>query len=655
MPLNSVQIKKREFTQFKATESNGSIDISGEYTITLENNGVLRAPAVSFSIKSLSVLNKDINLLSEEKSANIGSISGGSTGNASIQFQTTINTGEATQLITSACDKKEVLMDVEETISGLFLVLPVDKQVKIVPTSSSCNLETGQEPPAGGSDPTPDPPGREDPPNGGGRQSEPVQRVDGAYLDLRGFPAQPQSVPTTVEWGVAVLRKTGEPDADLSQIHKIECYGNTEQEPDRVITNIQNEQDVYTFSHRYTQQEIDDYSSDVLAGYAVAKNRNGEVLRDNLPIETRTIPVEFQQNQNGSGDNRDSGDNRNDEGNDGGNQTPSEQFRALVAGQGMSARDRTNTVVEQLNAESPRKEMEMAANNPSNEGIKVDFMVSRFDLGPTLNTDELRLRPDDNSFADIWDANASDVYNLETPPRRDEPRVVQEATLRAEVVDGAFGSGTPQTIGASDTATYIFESKRGTNSITPEELQRRRNNGNNNANDGNNGGGQFNSVDQITNQLNGIDAAREIIRLHGQVIRRYDDNDNGEIDVGESGAAGQASAAGQITPDELDAIGYMSENNQYFPQNGEAEQRYLNNAELIHEYDENGNGEIDIGENGAAGQDFGQGQLSTDELEVIQYIFENNIKFPRSLQQQQNTQSNEFLPPSMSQAADSGF
>jgi len=172
-----------------------------------------------------------------------------------------------------------------------------------------------------------------------------------------------------------------------------------------------------------------------------------------------------------------------------------------------------------------------------------------------------------------------------------------------------------------------------------------------------NGSQEFDSVDEITNQLNGIDAAREIIRLHGETLREYDTDSNGEISQDElQQASRDLVVGGQLTEDEVEAVNYFYVNNQYHPQNSEAQQRYLGNAELIHEYDEDGNGKINQSELQEASRNFAVGgQLTEDEAEQIQYFYLNDIKFPRSLQQQQNTQSNEFLPPSMSQAADNGF
>jgi len=167
-----------------------------------------------------------------------------------------------------------------------------------------------------------------------------------------------------------------------------------------------------------------------------------------------------------------------------------------------------------------------------------------------------------------------------------------------------------------------------------------------------NGGQEFDSVNEITNQLNGIDAAREIIRLHGETLREYDTNSNSEINLDElQQASGDFAVGGQLTEDETEAVEYFYLNNQYFPQDGEDEQMYLDNAELIHEYDTNGNGNIDIGESGAAGAAFTDNELTEDEIEVIEYMFVNEVKFPYSQEQQQNT----FTPPTMDEVVDSGF
>jgi len=165
MPANALTIENRAFTSFTARESNRGTDITGEYTLTIVNNGFLPVPSVSVSIAGVSVGGSTI---IEDKTTSVGRIGGGQEAEATFEFETTSQ--GLSRFASQACSGSPTELEVEESVGGLLLAITVEDTVEVKSPSPSCQLTPGDglpdlpspEPePPDGEEPQPEPP---DPP-----------------------------------------------------------------------------------------------------------------------------------------------------------------------------------------------------------------------------------------------------------------------------------------------------------------------------------------------------------------------------------------------------------------------------------------------------------------------------------------------------------
>jgi hypothetical protein len=95
-------------------------------------------------------------------------------------------------------------------------------------------------------------------------------------------------------------------------------------------------------------------------------------------------------------------------------------------------------------------------------------------------------------------------------------------------------------------------------------------------------------------------------------LKKYAAQD-GKIDIGGVGQAGEDFASGELSAQELKTVDI------YF------EKEIPVTNDFISEHDNDGDDKIDIGELGEAGQEFASGELSFEELETLDYYYRNKI------------------------------
>lgn len=130
MPANSLKIKNRELKRIKATKRSGGIDILAKYKITVKNEGMLPAPAVTHSVKFIGPGTetggsaKKVNFTEKEKSARIGLIRSGQTSTSTIKLQNTVKYNKDKYYfrpLKDLCKQNKERMYIKESLSGIIL------------------------------------------------------------------------------------------------------------------------------------------------------------------------------------------------------------------------------------------------------------------------------------------------------------------------------------------------------------------------------------------------------------------------------------------------------------------------------------------------------------------------------------------------------
>jgi hypothetical protein len=150
MPANSLRIKDRELTRFKAIQRNGGIDIVANYKITVKNEGMLPAPAVTHSVKFIGPgtetggSSEKVNFTEKEKSTRIGLIRSGKTTTSTIKVQNTVKYNKDKYYfrpLKDLCKQNKERMYIKESLSGIILLTSEEATPKLTATNTQCDFD----------------------------------------------------------------------------------------------------------------------------------------------------------------------------------------------------------------------------------------------------------------------------------------------------------------------------------------------------------------------------------------------------------------------------------------------------------------------------------------------------------------------------------
>jgi outer membrane biosynthesis protein TonB len=214
MPANALRVKERKFSTFQANTNGQSVQIQGEYEITLVNNGLLRVPSVSASVSELSISNGAVSIIENAKTKSIGSMGRGQTSKAKFEFTVSGSSQELRQLSGTACQGDVSTLTTDETYSGLLLASGSTGQVEVKSPSPSCdNSEKLPEQPEP-QPPEPQPP-EPQPPQQPPQDPEPPQQPPEEPEPPEQPPEEPEPAPPQGEsYELPDFNKDGEINQD---------------------------------------------------------------------------------------------------------------------------------------------------------------------------------------------------------------------------------------------------------------------------------------------------------------------------------------------------------------------------------------------------------------------------------------------------------
>lgn len=172
MPTFNSSISDRRFTSFDIDKSGGQIDVKGEYTFTINNNGFLPTGAITVQLSTLKVTNDGIEVASD-KEQNIGRISSLSSKDVTFEFSYSTSESGLDKLTQSVCENEIVITSTEGRIIGTLSALDISSQGSYVVENANCSLETEQPDPEPQPQPQPQPEPEPEPP-----EDDPEQEPD---------------------------------------------------------------------------------------------------------------------------------------------------------------------------------------------------------------------------------------------------------------------------------------------------------------------------------------------------------------------------------------------------------------------------------------------------------------------------------------------
>jgi hypothetical protein len=137
MLVQNLETVDRRFEGFTADESDGSINISGEYVVKVKNIG--KAPAPRSTVKVISLSLDAENELIAEKSKSISRMSPGESKEVSFTFSKDIKDSRSTAV--RGCEGNAISISSEEAITGLLFIKRLEVSGGVDVSSGECSLE----------------------------------------------------------------------------------------------------------------------------------------------------------------------------------------------------------------------------------------------------------------------------------------------------------------------------------------------------------------------------------------------------------------------------------------------------------------------------------------------------------------------------------
>lgn len=144
-------VSDRKFTQISINESESQVDVDGQYSFTINNNGILPTGSLTVKLASLKIGNNGVEVASDKKQ-NIGRIKPLGSKEVTFEFEYSTSESGISQVIESVCNQGLIVTSTECRIIGSASALDTSSQGTYVIDKSDCNLYSEPEP-----EPDPDP------------------------------------------------------------------------------------------------------------------------------------------------------------------------------------------------------------------------------------------------------------------------------------------------------------------------------------------------------------------------------------------------------------------------------------------------------------------------------------------------------------------
>lgn len=146
MTAFNLTISERKLTQFSAVLEGDSIEVSGEYSFTITNDGFLPANNVAVTVNKVSDMSSGTVLISERENT-VGRISPMSSEGVTFSFDINVSEDDFMSVAQNTCSSNLINLSTESKMQGYLFVTSASSTGSYPIDSTSCDLEQIEEQP----------------------------------------------------------------------------------------------------------------------------------------------------------------------------------------------------------------------------------------------------------------------------------------------------------------------------------------------------------------------------------------------------------------------------------------------------------------------------------------------------------------------------
>jgi len=147
MTAFNLSISERKLTQFNAVLEGDSIEVKGEYSFTITNDGFLPANNVRVTVEKVSDMQSGTVFVSDRENT-VGRISPMSSTTTSFSFDIKVPKNEFMQVARNSCNSNSINLSTKVKMQGYFFVTNASSTGSYIIDSTNCDLEEIQQDPA---------------------------------------------------------------------------------------------------------------------------------------------------------------------------------------------------------------------------------------------------------------------------------------------------------------------------------------------------------------------------------------------------------------------------------------------------------------------------------------------------------------------------
>lgn len=147
MTAFNLSISERKLTQFNAVLEGDSIEVKGEYSFTITNDGFLPANNVRVTVQKVSDMRSGTVFVSDRQNT-VGRISPMSSTTTSFSFDIKVPKSEFMQVARNSCNSNSINLSTKVKMQGYLFVTNASSTGSYIIDSTNCDLEEIQQDPA---------------------------------------------------------------------------------------------------------------------------------------------------------------------------------------------------------------------------------------------------------------------------------------------------------------------------------------------------------------------------------------------------------------------------------------------------------------------------------------------------------------------------
>lgn len=141
MSALNLTVSQRKFTKLNARLDNDTLVLDGEYTFTVNNEGLAPTGSITVNIDEVLIGNRETRIISN-KTKSIGMVRSRSSTEVSIPFSLQSESSAALNTIRSACNENSISLSTKATMTGLLFKAEASSKGVYPVSSTDCDLSS---------------------------------------------------------------------------------------------------------------------------------------------------------------------------------------------------------------------------------------------------------------------------------------------------------------------------------------------------------------------------------------------------------------------------------------------------------------------------------------------------------------------------------